>query len=251
MAPGQRAQGRQLAGALAAGGPGPTARRWRERGRGLDQARAAGERRREGSAPAHHRPRPCPAQKTRRPTSDPDPRWPRNPAPSQSPPPRPDPYRGGEERRVQTPRPSRPARAHLPQPGVLEQRAAAAAAAAAEVVSKAGLNAASALRPCVSGGSGSDLGRWRGRGDSRGRGARGAGSVRRGGGRCVRSVARSAAEARGPQCARRPPAPAAPPPVWGPARGPRGGASLSAAPQSAEGPVPAPRVAHRPRTACG
>lgn len=41
MTPGQRAQGRQLAGALAAGGPGPTARQWREQGRGLDQARAA------------------------------------------------------------------------------------------------------------------------------------------------------------------------------------------------------------------
>ncbi|XP_034872443.1 cysteine-rich tail protein 1 [Mirounga leonina] len=56
-------------------------------------------------------------------------------------------------------------------------------------------------------------------GGSQGRGARGAGlRAARRGGRCVRSVARSAAEARGPQCARRPPAPAAPPPVWGPAR---------------------------------
>lgn len=63
-----------------------------------------------------------------------------------------------------------------------------------------------------------------------------------GGGRCVRSVARSAAEARGPQCARRPPAPAAPPPVWGPARGPRGGASLLAAPRSTPGLASAPSV---------
>lgn len=58
----------------------------------------------------------------------------------------------------------------------------------------------------------------------------------------MRSVARSAAEARGPQCARRPPAPAAPPPVWGPARGPRGGASLLAAPRSTPGLASAPSV---------
>lgn len=79
---------------------------------------------------------------------------------------------------------------------------------------------------------------------------RGARARRGGGGRCVRSVARSAAEARGPQCARRPPAPAAPPPVWGPARGPRGGASLLAAPRSAEGLGPAPGVTLCPWTAC-
>lgn len=157
---------------------------------------------------------------------------------------RPLPGWGGAVSRDQ--QPSRPARAHLPQPGVPGPRAAAA-----EVVSKAGPGAASAPRPGGSGGSRGDLGRWRVSGGSRGRGTRGAGSARRGGGRCVRSVARSAAEARGPQCARRPPAPAAPPPAWGPARGPRGGASLLAAPRSAEGLAPAPWVALRRRTACG
>lgn len=82
-------------------------------------------------------------------------------------------------------------------------------------------------------------------------GARGAGlRAARRGGRCVRSVARSAAEARGPQCARRPPAPAAPPPVWVPARGPRGGACLSAAPPSPRAwrPLPGlPGLASQPR----
>lgn len=122
-------------------------------------------------------------------------------------------------------------------------------AAAAKVVSKAGPDAA--LPPWLarsgsssgSGDSSGDLGRWRAQEAPRGAGAgaerralRGDGDGDGGGGgggsgRCVRSVARSAAEARGPQCARRPPAPAAPPPVWGPARGPRGGASLLAAPR--------------------
>lgn len=131
------------------------------------------------------------------------------------------------------------------------------AAAAAEVVSKAGLDAA--LAPWLSGSSGSDssrgssgdFGRWRAKAAPRGASAGAGRKARRGGGgdsgddgsgRCVRSVARSAAEARGPQCARRPPAPAAPPPVWGPARGPRGGASLLAAPRSTPGLASAPRV---------
>lgn len=129
------------------------------------------------------------------------------------------------------------------------------AAAAAEVVSKAGLDAA--LAPWLSGSSGSDssrgssgdFGRWRAKAAPRGASAgagrkarRGSDSGDDGSGRCVRSVARSAAEARGPQCARRPPAPAAPPPVWGPARGPRGGASLLAAPRSTPGLASAPRV---------
>lgn len=75
MAPGQGAQGRQLAGAPAAGGPGLQAPRCEQR-RGLHQARAAGERRSELSArahrPAHPRPRPRPAQRPGSPTFDPD-----------------------------------------------------------------------------------------------------------------------------------------------------------------------------------
>lgn len=61
-------------------------------------------------------PPPCPARKTRSPTSDPDPRRTRDPAPSQPRPQGPTPARVG---RVAAP----PARAHLPQPGVSGPRA--------------------------------------------------------------------------------------------------------------------------------
>lgn len=94
--------------------------------------------------------------------------------PPQPPPPRPKPCPGGKGRRVATPRPSRPARAHLPQPGVPGPRAAAA-----EVVSKAGPDATRAPRPGGSRGSGGDLGRWRGTAAPRGAGRGAPGSAAR------------------------------------------------------------------------
>lgn len=95
--------------------------------------------------------------------------------PPQPPPPRPNPCPGGKGLRVATPRPSRPARAHLPQPGVPGPRAAAAA----EVVSKAGPDATPAPRPGGSGGSGGDLGRWSGTAALRGAGRGAPGSAAR------------------------------------------------------------------------
>lgn len=183
MAPGQAAHGGQVAGALAAGGPGPQARRWRERGGGRDQARAAGERRRERSA---RRPR---RHKDPAPTSDLT--LSGRGAPPQPPAPVPPPARGGR---------ASGARSHLPQPGVpsrapprrLSQRQARWAprlgpAAAAAPAATRGDGAAAA----APGGAGSGLGAARRRQVRAERGALcggGAGTAVRAAPACARSA---------------------------------------------------------------
>lgn len=125
------------------------------------------------AAPGAH---PHPAQKTGLPTSDPHPRRTWDPAPFPAPAPKAQPPPGweGEASRDPAAVPPRPARAHLPQPGVPGPRAAAA-----EVVSKAGPDATPAPRPGGSGGSGGDFGRWRGTAAPRGAGRGAPGSAAR------------------------------------------------------------------------
>lgn len=179
-----------------------------------------------GQHPAHRR-----AQKTGPPTSDPDPRQTRNLCPFRSPSrpeARPLPRVEAGERRPR----AVPPRPHSPAPA-WRSRAGPRAAASAEVVSKAGLDAAP--EPWLGGseGSGGDLGRWPGRGGPGGV-ARARGSARRRRRRRQVRAERGALCGGGAGTAVRA-APAAPPPRLGTRAG-SAGASLSAAPRSASGP---------------